>query len=1185
MNSTGRELLAGEKQRLIAFCEAFKNMDEQEEAEQLGELFLKTANEEYAVAFCGHFSAGKSSLINLLSNTGILPASPIPTSANIVKMKKGTPKAVVHLKNKEVVTFSFPYEIEEIKELCKDNTLVSAIEIFYESDNSEANISFYDTPGIDSTDPAHKEATENVVYLADLIFYVMDYNHILSETNIDFIKDLKGKGKSVRLIVNQIDKHRDEELSFTEFKSKVFDAFKPYGVKNEHIFFTSTREPSFKHNDLPALTAYLKKIEMNKERLLVESTNRQLQHFVTEYMNKREIEIVDLESINNRLVEMNRDKSLLETKTKEINERVVKREESIKNGFLKIIDSAQLMPFETREKAALFIDSAKSGFKVGLFFSKQKTELEKNNRKASLTIKLQESIDSQLNWHASSLISQLQKDFNGKLPEWEDITIGEEILSSFVQPGLSSEGQGLLNYCESVSGYIKKMARKQVSHILASSESLLNAEKDGFAQEVFNKEKSYEQTADHLEIEREKSLVWNEQKKILLDIVSSEPERQFSVEEYQKKYRSRYKQISLVEFKDRLKRNSTEKQFHSDNYPAASFNENLVMRGSIDQEARRLNDTASIVKHLTDLNHLSEEMNDLSERLQNRSFTMVLFGAFSAGKSSFANALFGKRILPTSPNPTTATINEIRKPDQEHAHGTVLVEMKTEEEIIAEINAIKPSGDDTLEVIIKKAAEEIDSMTEESQVKHLESYIHGYSWARNYIHKTITADLTEIEKYAAMESNACFVKKITVFYSCPLTDKGLVLVDTPGANSIHSRHTEVAFEYMKHADVILYVTYFNHAFSHADREFLIQLGRIKDTFSSDKMFFAINAADLAESEDDKKVVLDHVKSNLQAFGIRNPRLFPVSSMNELVESKSSTSGFSQFSEALYQYVENDLEDAMIQSSKALLNHTKKLINNLISETTTRLEEEEEYLKKVTFREQSLLKECSMKITLPVKDMNVELKELLFYIKQRVMIRYHDFFKETIHPSAVQSKSDLVEAMYILISKLEHDLDQEYRACSLRMDKWIQNCKTEKETSFLKAAAKAQVELQTSGDMDEVYETPVMPNKLESPVEHLQKKWSSLYKSPKQFFEQGGAIELKNDFEKIVDAKIEQWLASATCVLEDNYLRVIQDVENRSKDNFDRQIAHYFSSLRKPGDIKGRLGKLQHCLDEIEKVID
>ena len=48
---------------------------------------------------------------------------------------------------------------------------------------------------------------------------------------------------------------------------------------------------------------------------------------------------------------------------------------------------------------------------------------------------------------------------------------------------------------------------------------------------------------------------------------------------------------------------------------------------------------------------------------------------------------------------------------------------------------------------------------------------------------------------------------------------GVTLVDTPGADSINARHTGVAFEYIRNADAILFITYYNHAFAKADREF------------------------------------------------------------------------------------------------------------------------------------------------------------------------------------------------------------------------------------------------------------------------------------------------------------------------------------------------------------------------------
>ena len=93
----------------------------------------------------------------------------------------------------------------------------------------------------------------------------------------------------------------------------------------------------------------------------------------------------------------------------------------------------------------------------------------------------------------------------------------------------------------------------------------------------------------------------------------------------------------------------------------------------------------------------------------------------------------------------------------------------------------------------------------------------------------------------------------------------------------------MAFEYIKNSDAILFVTYYNHAFSKADREFLIQLGRVKDTFALDKMFFIVNAIDLAQNEEEMDAVLDYVEEQLVTYGIRQPHLYPVSSLLALQE--------------------------------------------------------------------------------------------------------------------------------------------------------------------------------------------------------------------------------------------------------------------------------------------------------------
>ncbi|WP_032796169.1 dynamin family protein, partial [Streptococcus sobrinus] len=74
-----------------------------------------------------------------------------------------------------------------------------------------------------------------------------------------------------------------------------------------------------------------------------------------------------------------------------------------------------------------------------------------------------------------------------------------------------------------------------------------------------------------------------------------------------------------------------------------------------------------------------------------------------------------------------------------------------------------------------------------------------------------TVPVEDLKPYAAEEKTACCVKEVTVYYDSPLTQKGITIVDTPGASSINKRHTELAFQYIKDADAFFYMTYYQHS--------------------------------------------------------------------------------------------------------------------------------------------------------------------------------------------------------------------------------------------------------------------------------------------------------------------------------------------------------------------------------------
>ena len=65
----------------------------------------------------------------------------------------------------------------------------------------------------------------------------------------------------------------------------------------------------------------------------------------------------------------------------------------------------------------------------------------------------------------------------------------------------------------------------------------------------------------------------------------------------------------------------------------------------LDQLISKLRFSSQQVENVPGFKKMASELAQKADRLQNQSFTVALFGAFSAGKSSFANALIGRSSL------------------------------------------------------------------------------------------------------------------------------------------------------------------------------------------------------------------------------------------------------------------------------------------------------------------------------------------------------------------------------------------------------------------------------------------------------------------------------------------------------------------------------------------------------------
>ena len=84
----------------------------------------------------------------------------------------------------------------------------------------------------------------------------------------------------------------------------------------------------------------------------------------------------------------------------------------------------------------------------------------------------------------------------------------------------------------------------------------------------------------------------------------------------------------------------------------------------------------------------------------------------------------------------------------------------------------------------------------------------------------------------------------------------------------------------------------------------------------------------------------------------------------------------------------------------------------------------------------------------------EVKELAFYVKQRVFYRFSDFFKEAFNPSQLQhnSRIQLRKSLDELLDATGYDFAQEMRATSLRLEKYTEKLLHERFHTIRKRVA-------------------------------------------------------------------------------------------------------------------------------------
>lgn len=172
----------------------------------------------------GLFSAGKTTLLNALTESNALETGIEPTTATIYELHFGCD----HSYAKIYYPNGTSQDIDDIATLNnKQLSNATVVNIYDTSKKVPKSIILVDTPGLSSPDIKHKQVLMDFVPNADGVLLVMDVNQQLTKALSDFVKDVSLTNRPVYMVLTYCDTKTEEDVALAK-KNIIDSAIVPF---------------------------------------------------------------------------------------------------------------------------------------------------------------------------------------------------------------------------------------------------------------------------------------------------------------------------------------------------------------------------------------------------------------------------------------------------------------------------------------------------------------------------------------------------------------------------------------------------------------------------------------------------------------------------------------------------------------------------------------------------------------------------------------------------------------------------------------------------------------------------------------------------------------------------------------------------------------------------------------------
>jgi len=176
----------------------------------------------------------------------------------------------------------------------------------------------------------------------------------------------------------------------------------------------------------------------------------------------------------------------------------------------------------------------------------------------------------------------------------------------------------------------------------------------------------------------------------------------------------------------------------------------------------------------------------LVDKLSNSNMTISVIGQFKRGKSTLSNCILGKNYMPVGIVPITSAVTKV-------VYGRQSAEVRFEN---GEIRSV--------------------------EIDELSAYISEQENAQNKLG----------------------VKEVVIHSESDFLKNGITYVDTPGVGSFHKNNTEVAYDYMKESDAVIFLLSVDSPINQIEIDFLQSTKEY-----AGKFYFAVNKIDTVSTGD------------------------------------------------------------------------------------------------------------------------------------------------------------------------------------------------------------------------------------------------------------------------------------------------------------------------------------------------